>query len=1006
MKILKKFWGVALVIIMLTTMFIGTAAPAAAADYSLSDTYLGPYSVAYGGVLSPLNTAGFGMDDVAQSGTTMYAVGGNNTGTTTGNYLYKSVDAGATWTAITTSITTASGFNLVAVATDNPDIVAIVDNTATPNIVYLSTTGGTYFSALNSAAIGAGTINSVSISSLSYYRYLTISGTLGIATWKLGVAAPTWTVDTTRGPVYAVKYSPNFAADAGLIVVANSVTTNATTLQVYSTNLLTWNPTGYGYPETIAYSATTNVTTINKATITLDDNFYLGDDSTQIGFIGISGTKGATSISGVYRFDVTSAGYCAQIFSTTGVNSIAWDGTNLMVAPYDTAAGGALTIYRSANALATASSVSFLTSSTFKTPGTGTLPVVMFNSGVGYAFSRGTNSAVASTTDYGKTFNGIALVNSNFNTVRDYYISTDGSRIYAVVGDGTDLNVWRYESYAWQRVFVLAGGTAGTWEIRADKNNADTVFIGLKGNTTMYKSLDGGATWTTRACAVAIQDFVVQDSSTLYVAPSTVAGYVYKSTNGAFTWTGYATALSTTLGYSLTLVADDQLILGGKNGYVQYSTDAAATWSYIVYSLSSTTNIIAVATDLTSGIVYASASGATANSIASWTLGSSTAWAYASTTANVTGMTINNGVIYAFNDSANLMYRFLIPAYTATYGLSDTIACPAASIAQTGSILNTLQSSNGSNKIWAVNAGTPNNFVSYTDSLIAATDAPVPTYPINGATIDINSISGGVNNFVFQWNTPPVLSNTPLQDYTYDISVYLDEAGTILMGSASNVAPYHYGGSMANYAASSIVGLSLIPGETYYWKVRTDTPVKSYYSALNSFSIQQLTAIVPTLSSPANGASITAGMAPAFSWNPIANATSYKFQVSTDPAFATTIYDTTTASAGAAIPSTVKLVAGTNYFWRVKTLTPAEGDWSAVSNFSIAAPVVTTTAAAQVTPTITVVLPTATSTVITIPPNTTTTTEVNPSYIWAIIIIGAVLVIAVIVLIVRTRRSV
>ena len=60
----------------------------------------------------------------------------------------------------------------------------------------------------------------------------------------------------------------------------------------------------------------------------------------------------------------------------------------------------------------------------------------------------------------------------------------------------------------------------------------------------------------------------------------------------------------------------------------------------------------------------------------------------------------------------------------------------------------------------------------------------------------------------------------------------------------------------------------------------------------------------------------------------------------------------------------------------------------------------------QVTPTITVVLPSSTSTVITVPGPTNVTNQVNPSYIWAVIIIGAVLVIAVIVLIVRTRRSV
>jgi hypothetical protein len=57
-------------------------------------------------------------------------------------------------------------------------------------------------------------------------------------------------------------------------------------------------------------------------------------------------------------------------------------------------------------------------------------------------------------------------------------------------------------------------------------------------------------------------------------------------------------------------------------------------------------------------------------------------------------------------------------------------------------------------------------------------------------------------------------------------------------------------------------------------------------------------------------------------------------------------------------------------------------------------------------PTPTVILPTPTVVIPTQPTPTTVKEEISPAYIWAIIIIGAILVIAVIVLIVRTRRTV
>jgi len=114
---------------------------------------------------------------------------------------------------------------------------------------------------------------------------------------------------------------------------------------------------------------------------------------------------------------------------------------------------------------------------------------------------------------------------------------------------------------------------------------------------------------------------------------------------------------------------------------------------------------------------------------------------------------------------------------------------------------------------------------------------------------------------------------------------------------------------------------------------------------------------------------------------------------------ATTVYQTVT-----------KLDYNTTYYWRVRGIgASTETDWSPVTGF--------TTMAEPVAPAPPVVIETVPPPVIEIPPaqpppqiNIPPAPEqpapIAPAYIWAVIVIGAILVIAVIVLIVRTRRSV
>ncbi|MDO8715466.1 MAG: right-handed parallel beta-helix repeat-containing protein [Dehalococcoidales bacterium] len=167
-----------------------------------------------------------------------------------------------------------------------------------------------------------------------------------------------------------------------------------------------------------------------------------------------------------------------------------------------------------------------------------------------------------------------------------------------------------------------------------------------------------------------------------------------------------------------------------------------------------------------------------------------------------------------------------------------------------------------------------------------------------------------------------------------------------------------------------------------------------------------------------------------FSWSAVTGAT-YDFQVSTSPTFATTVASVTGLTGN--VYGGVALAANTTYFWRVRSMAGTLMSAWTVSTFTTAAPVSATTAppappvvipapvvnvAAPPPATVTVQAPppanvTVNPPAVTVqapPPaqvtvNVPESTPAIPSMIlWVIILIGAVLIIALIVLIVRTRR--
>jgi len=166
------------------------------------------------------------------------------------------------------------------------------------------------------------------------------------------------------------------------------------------------------------------------------------------------------------------------------------------------------------------------------------------------------------------------------------------------------------------------------------------------------------------------------------------------------------------------------------------------------------------------------------------------------------------------------------------------------------------------------------------------------------------------------------------------------------------------------------------------------------------------------------------------SWSRLSKSTIYDWQVATDSGFVEKVKTGTTSSTTTSTPSinidAGELNPGTTYYWRIRTNIdgPVRSPWSEVRTFTVSelpeaqppviieqppAPVISVPPAPAITlqpPEIVLPPPPPAPPEIVIPAAPEPTPPVPSWAIYAIIVIGAVLVIALIVLIMRTRRPV
>ncbi|MBA7467852.1 hypothetical protein ES707_03074 [subsurface metagenome] len=688
-------------------------------------------------------------------------------------------------------------------------------------------------------------------------------------------------------------------------------------------------------------------------------------------------------------------------------------------------------------------------------PITRALPsILVLDSTTALVSTHGADCGVSITNDYGAVWNTISLVNDAIGTIDDL---EPGSFFMATWSGGIE-SVWRNDGN-WERVFSTSlniGATAFWYQVDVSPAG-DAVFLAEILGTRIWRSLDSGQTWMLQVNNITstglgtgiIGDLAVIDANTLVVGDGNNINTVYTTTtNGGFWFTRVCN-----VGGPVTSMARDagtgDLLAGGVTGagaaMVARSQNQGISWAVIAAAVPLGVDVVDVAGDVATNVIVTFSNNYGGTIFATGTI---TTDGVGNDTANVYRYDYNATVPAwaqvdgggAPADITNGTGLVAGPATTAVSGAemvyaSDAVAgegvtrvrqprTVAEQMADAASTFGSFAGLSNTNNLWA---GSNTLYAidtvgwrvrTYTDTLnVSGTGVAVSAITTTTATVGWTALANATNYLV--------VVNTTAQTNFYTAG----NSGTALLGPWVN----------GNNANVPVVGTTaaltgLVPGVAYNVSVWANAPVSSYLfnAAAVPFTTLPAPPVAPANLVPANGAINIPILGPAFAWAPPAGVpgiTGYNFELTTDPTFAA-------ITVGKASPAVPYLVWGTAleyetaYYWRVQAVTATGVSTWVTSVFTTVAeaepPV---TVEPPPTPTITVIQPTPTVTVIPpdidvtvippditvdIPPATTTIVEpviewpdeVTPAYIWAIVAIGALLVIAVIILIIRTRRVV
>lgn len=1106
-KIIKRFWGVALAIVLLSSMLISVI-PASAGTLSWG------YANLPGGTIGPLKATNpnsiFAPTywssflgpcviydiAVASDGKTIYAAtsfGGFKT--TNGGRTWSDLFTHPFWSLFGMDSTKLMATTRVAVAPDNANLVVFL-NTAS-NTFALSSAGGsnlyvgpvTDYAGNNATAITdvdicpKTTIHGQSVNlvlvtgttasgaALFYLNYgVDFSGWDECLTGRYAGAAENQTFDDhfTAGATrfVTVKHSPNFARDYVAYLVGDNGT--APSMDIVSFNSNQFNsgvPSYQYYPDAgVVLDANAPATYLDMADIVFDPNFLAGNEESRFTYISLDFHTTGAYLGGLYRvtdnampvvtWNLVSNGN-ALITPTAAASvwsiSINADGSMLAAA-----AGYYSTTWTVTGLKGNPTAIAPVPSRLVKRSGGGANEgfsstsdnqIIAFAAdGVVLARSGTYSGAFALSRDNGYTYNDIGMLNFIATDINDHAVNANGVERYVVASGnlsatGNATSVFYWDGTYWERTLTIKNTAPNGYLIGASPNNFNVLYLANMTTAMIrYTSTAGRVNWLERTSPVpttGLADMAVQDDATLWVATQVDGnGCVTKLSETGNIWpTGppYFNAVFGTIYHeaisTITLISPNNLVAGGLTGHVAYSMFGGAFWMPLTATVPSSGPVHATADSVgTGGTIYAV--GSTDNNIYTWVIGTSLAWydqvdPVISDTQVPKDLQIYNGAMYYCSTNGDTSYlgRALMPALDETdvsewgfsqirYSATDPFTQSVTSWTPDPLKFSLDATLGYGNKIWVTDAlgcdaadlwvtptPAPDQIMVFTDTLVTYA---VPILSKAEILIEVNRETGYAYNANVSWTAIPYKY--------YEFEVFYDRACTHFFDSDTFFSGERTTIDITVGPHSADFPINYQPGESFYYRVRVATPFYSPWSEVHSLDVQPIRAPIPELYSPANGGTVPY-LRPGFSWTPMGAYTkTYHIQIATSYTFeaASIVVDANIDASsvdGAGYGLSKDLVDGKQYFWHVQVLEPFPGDWSTVGNFWVKLPTAPTTQMVTVPGPTTVILtatqPAATSLTVTAP---VSENVVNPSYIWAIIIIGAVLVIAVIVLIFRTRR--
>jgi len=1063
---LSRILGVALTVALLASLF-GFAAPVAAQP---GDQTWAAQTIPTGTGNVILDASDVADIAVSSDGTIYVINNDDGVDADSANAVFKSVDGGQSFTACTTNTNGTNGrfYNAIAVAPDNSNIVLITDGLdcfLSTDAGSAWTTLGT--DVVTSVAAGAEVLDvdvSPAISGALFGRHYVRAVAIDTAAvcavngaQLMGVQQTDWTAITTstNGDCLAVKFSPSYVGDRALAMVYNTGTdtffdiisqpeaaaeTRTQTTDITDITSLDYQDQDTGGIATDSlicadialpsdWDPTLTAGQVSYVSVGSEGSGNLGAGTADRG--GLVGISANVTTDDVYRIDADAA---IALNGTTSlpVHSIAYDGTiatGTLFLGERSAANVKWTLNPTSSAPTWTSTSKAPTGDDSAAPNENCTVVRIAPDGNIYAGTRDIwqsggsddRSAFSVSTDAGKTFNQTALIDVGAATlvnIDDFMVTPDGGTIFMASDDGSDLSLWKSStptgSASWERVYCRTAVGPGIVRLAPDYADNPSIYWANQAAANMYVSHDGGVIFANRTPSATIVDLAIESGGASGVCYMSNGTDVYKSTNGGYFFGLAEPTLVTTAAATLSMAPAypampeaGTLIVGGT-GSVAYSTDSAASFTLIDGGLAAA-GVCVVGADeayATNGTIYAA--GVTDGEVYRFAIGTDSTWTDLSALGTACrGIAMSNGVLYAADLTVNLgVMRTLTPlaaAGTLTWESMTTGTAVGATFALTPNCLRVVD-----NVAYAVDtaAAAPGELEGYTDLL--ATAVPVLSSPADGVTIGVDPVSGYGEWVTIAWGS--IGTGTGL---VTDFDIWVTKTTDTAWSSArqfNSVAVGDPGAPSTNLMDAGATApdqtCPLLSNTSYMWRVRGEDMVsgdniRGQWSESRAINVQAGTQVQaphagPQLLGPASGAT-DVSVNPGFSWAPLPGATKYRFWLALDAGLTLTVEETpvdVTEPAWQVPPGTLE--SDTTYFWGVQAIEPTESPLS-INTFRTmavdvyACPFCTETfgTAGALDSHIAAVHPAAT-----------------PAYIWAIIVIGAVLMIAVIMLIVKTRRVV